>query len=293
VGATRWRIAGWGLALLALANAGAVVALWVSGLDGADGASGALADVARLCGLLGAYLVLIALVLLARLPVLDRIAGFARLTRWHRLAGTAGLALVLAHAVLITVAYALADDISVPAELERLITGYPGVITAIAGLALLTAVAVSSAATIRRRLRYESWYFLHLYAYLGVALAFSHQLAAGTAFVGRPTARAYWTALYVATLGVLVGFRLVLPVARSLGHRLRAWYRWRSPASRSTACGRGPASTSAGASSPATIGGRRTRSRSPRPRTRSGCGSPSRAWGTTPRGCAHWCRGRA
>ena len=73
----------------------------------------------------------------------------------------------------------------------------------------------------RRRLRYETWYFLHLYAYLAVALAFSHQLATGTAFVGRPLARTYWTALYVATLAAIVGFRLVLPVARSLRHRLR------------------------------------------------------------------------
>ena len=54
----------------------------------------------------------------------------------------------------------------------------------------------------RRRLRYETWYFVHLYAYLGVALAFSHQLATGTDFVGDPAARAYWTALYVAHAGV-------------------------------------------------------------------------------------------
>ena len=43
---------------------------------------------------------------------------------------------------------------------------------------------------VRRRLRYETWYFVHLYAYLAVALAFSHQLATGTAFVGAP-ARAH------------------------------------------------------------------------------------------------------
>ena len=53
----------------------------------------------------------------------------------------------------------------------------------------------------RRRLRYETWYFVHLYAYLGVALAFSHQLATGTDFVGDPAARAYWTALYVVDPG--------------------------------------------------------------------------------------------
>ena len=29
----------------------------------------------------------------------------------------------------------------------------------------------------RRRLAYETWYFVHLYAYLGVVLAFSHQIA--------------------------------------------------------------------------------------------------------------------
>ena len=63
---------------------------------------------------------------------------------------------------------------------------------------------------------------MHLYAYLGVALAFSHQLATGTDFLARPAARAYWTALYVVTLGALVIFRILLPPARSLLlHRLR------------------------------------------------------------------------
>src|SRR5918994_835778 len=89
------------------------------------------------------------------------------------------------------------------------------------GLALLVVVAVTSARAARRRLRYESWYFIHLYSYLGVALAFSHQIAAGTTFVGRPGARAYWIALYAATLGALVVLRVVVPVARSAYHGLR------------------------------------------------------------------------
>jgi predicted ferric reductase len=221
VGATASRIAGWGLALLAAANAALVVALWLAGTGEEADAGGVLAEVARLCGLLGAYLALVTLLLLARLPLLDRLAGFDRLTIWHRRTGVACLVLVLLHALLISVGYAVADGISVPAELERLITGYPGVITAIAGLALLVAVVVSSIAIVRRRLRYETWYFVHLYAYLAVVLAFSHQLATGTAFVGRPLARAYWTGLHLATLAAIVGFRLLLPVLRSLRHRLR------------------------------------------------------------------------
>ena len=129
--------------------------------------------------------------------------------------------LLLGHAVLITTGYALADDRSLPDQVARLIEQYPGVITAIAGLVLLLGVVVSSVVIVRRRLRYETWYFVHLYAYLAVALAFSHQLATGTAFVGEPLARAYWTGLYVATLAAILGFRLVLPVARSLRHDLR------------------------------------------------------------------------
>ena len=147
--------------------------------------------------------------------------GFDRLTTWHRRNGAACLALLLAHAALITAGYALGDGIPLPDEIGRLLTGYPGVITATAGLVLLVAVAVTSVVAVRRRLRYETWYFIHLYAYLGIALAFSHQLASGTDFIGRPGARAYWYALYGATAAVILVYRLGVPIARSLRHRLR------------------------------------------------------------------------
>lgn len=222
VSAGRRRIAGWGLVLLAAANAAIVVSLWGPGgvRDIHDTAS-LLTGLGRVAGLLGAYLVLVELLLLARLPVLDRLVGFDRLVVWHRAGGFACLALLGAHAVLITAGYTIGDRISLPDEISRLVTGYPGVITALAGLALLGAVAVTSAVIVRRRLRYETWYFVHLYAYLGVALAFSHQLATGSDFVGEPAARAYWYGLYAFTLGALLVFRLGVPLARTLRHRLR------------------------------------------------------------------------
>jgi predicted ferric reductase len=217
-------LAGWGLALFALANAGVVVSLWLAsgGPDDVHDLSSALASAGRVAGLLGAYLVLVELLLLARIPLLERIYGFERLTAAHRINGRVAISLLLAHAALITAGYTIGDKTSLPGQVGRLITGYPGVITATAGLALLVAVVVTSVVAVRRRLRYETWYFVHLYAYLGVALAFSHQLATGTDFLGRPAARAYWTALYVVTLGALVVFRILQPLARSLlVHRLR------------------------------------------------------------------------
>jgi predicted ferric reductase len=202
-----WR---WIASALVAANVAVIVALWWDGVGTIDSGAELLATAGRLTGLLGAFVALLALLLI----------GLGRLARHHAALGRLCLGLLLAHAVLITAGYTVGDGITLWAELGRLVSGYPGVITAIAGLALLVVVAVTSARAARRRMRYETWYFIHLYSYLAVALAFSHQIAAGTAFVGRPVARAYWIALYVVGLGALVVLRLGVPVARSLYHRL-------------------------------------------------------------------------
>ena len=125
------------------------------------------------------------------------------------------------HAVAITTGYAVGDGVSLPTEVGRLLSGYPGVITALAGLVVLVAVVVSSLVIVRRRLRYETWYFVHLYTYLALALAFSHQIATGREFVGDPAARAYWQGLYLATLAAVVAFRLGVPALRNARHGLR------------------------------------------------------------------------
>ena len=106
-------------------------------------------------------------------------------------------------------------------------------------------MVVTSIVIVRRRLRYETWYFVHLYAYLGVALAFSPSSPPAPTSSASPGA-AYWIALYVVTLAIIVGFRLGQPLARSLWHRLHvervveegpAWSRSRSAASASTGAG--------------------------------------------------------
>jgi predicted ferric reductase len=184
------------LALLGVANAVAVVALWLHGGGLHDEA---LTSLGRLTGLLGAYLSLVELLVLARGP---------RSSAWHRVAGHAVLWLLVAHTALITAGYAVADATGLVEQARRLIEEFPGVITATAGLVIL--IGVASASALRRRLRYETWYFIHLYAYLAIALAFSHQLATGAEFAGDPLARAYWYALYLVTLAWVV-WRFVRP----------------------------------------------------------------------------------
>jgi predicted ferric reductase len=206
-------------------NIAAIVWLWAHGGNiGEHLSSGELVtSVARLTGLLAAFSALVQVVLLARIPALERVAGFDRLTVWHRWNGHACLDLVLAHVVLSVWGYALLDRISVPKEVSTMLGGglYPGMITATVGTALLVAVVVTSVVIVRRRLRHEAWYAVHLAAYAGIALAWFHQIPTGNELHYDAVAAGYWRTLYVATLAAIVGFRVVAPLAGSLRHRLR------------------------------------------------------------------------
>ncbi len=220
----RYRTAtAWVLAAIVVANAAAIVLLWLSG--GGVSAVYGLGDLAtsagRVTGLLSAYLALLQVLLLARLPPLERLAGFDRLTVWHRLNGKACLSLVLAHVVFITLGYAASDRISIPGEVSRLLGSYTGMVAATVGTALMIAVVATSLVIVRRRLRYEAWSLVHLTAYAGIALAWVHQIPTGNDLSANDAAAAYWTALYVVTLALLLLFRVALPVAQAFRYRLR------------------------------------------------------------------------
>jgi predicted ferric reductase len=175
----------------------------------------------RISGLLGTYLILVQVVLMARLPWLDRWVGTDRMAGWHRSNGQYTIALLCAHTLFIIWGYAAADHRSLTAETARLLRSYPDVLAATAGLGLLVMVGVTSARIARRRLRYETWYFLHLYTYIAIALSFSHQLATGNEFITHPGNRALWAALYVVTFGLLLWYRVAVPVRDAFRYRLR------------------------------------------------------------------------
>lgn len=201
----------------------AVTALWTADRGAQEllaGAPAALTSAGRLTGLLSADLMLIQVVLMARVPLIERRFGQDRLARWHRLAGFASFHLLLAHIVLTTLGYAGTAQEGVLAQFWLLVTAYPGMLLATAAFALLTLVVATSVRAARRRLRYESWHLLHLYAYLGIALALPHQLWAGTSFVSSPAARAYWWTVYLLALGSVLVFRVGLPAWRTLRHRV-------------------------------------------------------------------------
>ncbi|MEA2473464.1 MAG: hypothetical protein QOE06_1379 [Thermoleophilaceae bacterium] len=175
----------------------------------------------RLAGLLAAYAMLMVVLLIARVPALERALGQDRLVRWHRRLGPWPLYLLVAHAILITLGYARAAGSGFVAEIGTLLTSYPGILAATAGSVLLVMAGVSSYRRARRRMAYETWWTVHLYTYLALGLAFSHQVTTGASFFGHPLARLWWTSLWIGAAALVVVYRIALPVWRSLRHQLR------------------------------------------------------------------------
>ena len=128
---------------------------------------------------------------------------------------------MLAHTVLITIGYAANDRISIPAEVSSLLGTYPGMIAATVGTALMVGVVVTSLVIVRRRLRYEAWYAVHLLAYAAIALAWVHQIPTGNDLTANAAASSYWNALYIATIVLLLLFRIAAPVFQAFRHRMR------------------------------------------------------------------------
>jgi predicted ferric reductase len=213
----------WGVRAILLSVAVVLVGLWLEGggVSSVHSAGTFLTSLGRITGLFGAYLLLIQVLLMARLPFMEWVAGFGRLVKWHRLNGKLSLLLILAHVGCITLGYALADRVTIQTEAVTLLTQYPGMQAALVGTLMLILVVITSLVIVHRRLRYESWFLVHLMSYLGIFLAWFHQIPTGTMFMANPLAVAFWTALYVATLQFVLLFRVGQPIVSSLWHRLR------------------------------------------------------------------------
>ena len=201
-----------------------LVAYWWAaggGLQDLLGWTTALDSTGRLAGLIASVLLLAQVVLMARVPTVERAFGQDRLARLHRLVGFTSFTLMLAHIGLITWGYAGGRLRQTVATLWTLTVDYPGMLLALAGTCCLVMVVVTSIRAARRRLRYESWHLLHLYAYLGVFLALPHQLWTGQEFLASTARTVFWWSAWIATAGAVLIWRVALPLLRSARYGLR------------------------------------------------------------------------
>ncbi len=171
-------------------------------------------------GLVGSDLLLVMLLLSARLPVLDRAFGHDKVIAQHRKLGKPVLYLILAHMVFLLVGYGLSENLNPIAEVFSMLTNLQDMLLAFGSMALMILVVVTSLVVVRRKLAYQFWHFVHLFAYAAVLAAIPHQFSNGQLFADGKWARWYWIVLYVGTLASVVIFRFIVPFASSLRHEL-------------------------------------------------------------------------
>ncbi len=175
-----------------------VVGLWarhggVSSLGGS--ATDVFTSLASLTGLFASEAGILGLILVTRTPKLERRYGLDRLFNWHRLLGEAMAILLVAH--IVTSVEAWADPSGVVTAIKDLTGREPYMALTSIGTVLVLIVTVTSLKFFRERLTYETWWFIHLLSYVGLAFSFSHQIVLGTDFMNDTLARWFWIALHV------------------------------------------------------------------------------------------------
>ena len=203
------------------AGAAAVLALWWQDTPSVVSQADWLTDGGRIAGLLSGYACAVLVALMARVPALERGVGSDRVARWHAMAGRWTVCLLVAHVVLIVWGYAVQGHSSVWEETVSIVFDYPDMLKATFGTLILFTVGIVSARAVRRRVRHETWYYLHLLTYAALFLAFFHQLSLGSEFIGNTLAQAAWYALYLGVAALVLWFRVLAPVRLNLRHRLR------------------------------------------------------------------------
>ena len=206
------------LAVIALGLIG-VIYLWWRDTLFLHGGGALLVDIGEVLGLLAGYGVIVLVALMSRLPPLERAIGTDRLARWHSIGGRYVISVTSGHVVFIVWGYAVVGHESVTSETATLLTTFPDILMATVAWLLLLMVAAVSIRAARRRVAYETWYYAHLYTYLAIALAFSHQFADGGAFAESYQARVAWSVLYAVVGGLLLWYRVIIPLRSAARHR--------------------------------------------------------------------------
>ena len=179
-----------------------------------------LLSLSRLAGLLATQLALYQLLLIGRVKWVEQTFGLDKLSRVHKWNGYAILALVILHIWLVTKAYAGFNDVPFFAQYSNILINFEDVFKAFLSYLILLGTIVFSITIIKRKLKYEYWYYVHILNYLAYFLFVGHQLELGMSADSLPF-NIYWLATYTITALLILYFRFFLPVWRLQKHKFQ------------------------------------------------------------------------
>ena len=184
-------------------------------------AVGQLLAYARLAGLLAVLGILFQLILIGRVKWMEKVFGFDRLTRIHHITGFAIVFLLIAHALLVTIGHSMQAGTGFFEQYVDFCKNWEDVLAAVIGIMIMSVSIIFSVLVMKKWVKYEVWYYVHLTFYIAIALAFGHQFEVGTDFISNKIFANYWYALYAFTFANLIYFRIIRQIIFFIRHRFK------------------------------------------------------------------------
>lgn len=172
-------------------------------------------------GLSAVYMILQQFFFMGRLPWLEKVFGLDNLVKLHHKNGKWGLVFLLLHPIAIIEGYRLGSGLSFFSQFGSFLTNYDDILNAFIGLSLFVIVVGLSFTIVRSRLRYETWYGVHLLAYFAVFFSLGHQIKLGHDLLASKIFYSYWIALYSTVFGIHFIFRFARPIWLFKKHEFR------------------------------------------------------------------------
>lgn len=178
-------------------------------------------NLSRVTAMVGTAIALTTIVLASRAPWIEKSIGQDRMIFWHRKIGPYSLFLIAAHVFLLSFARTENTALNTWQSLWDITLTTRWMVPAMLGFVFMIGIGITSYHKIRKLFKYETWWVIHLYSYIGIALAFMHQIESGVMFRDDPLLKQWWIFYYATVFALLLRYRVWKPITLSLSNKPR------------------------------------------------------------------------
>ncbi|MFZ2831980.1 MAG: ferric reductase-like transmembrane domain-containing protein, partial [Minisyncoccia bacterium] len=176
-----------------------------------------LIAIGRITGLIVQYFIIVQLLMIGRIKFVEHIFGFDKLNFFHRWLGYGIPILLIPHVLLLVIGKAQGNEVGFLQQLGDFLANKPGMLYAYMAFLLFIFVIFISLAIVRKKLKYETWYFVHVLTYFAIGFALQHQLGTGD-LQNESKALTYWYFLNFTVFGLVLIYRLLVPLYLYMRH---------------------------------------------------------------------------
>lgn len=176
-------------------------------------------NLSRIFALTGTAIALTSIALASRAPWIEKAIGQDRMIYWHRKIGPYALFLIGFHVVLVSFAKRAGTELNTWQSLWDLVMGTKWFMAAFLGFIFMVGIGVTSYHRIRKLFSYETWWVIHLYSYIGIALAFMHEITNGVMFINNTLFKDWWIFYNASVFSILIAYRVITPLRMNISDK--------------------------------------------------------------------------